>query len=178
MMAQLICGWQKTGKTDLAIQEVMENALQIFTCEKTSLIAAGRTDAGVHSLGQYAHFDYMGSMKEYQLLLAFNRYLPDDIKVLEIKKVSPALSARYQAYERSYRYILAKEKNPFNRNYTCFIPYLTLKLERMQAAATYLIGKYDFSSFRTQQHPEIPNRMCELKYAILTSKQTILALIL
>ncbi len=155
------CGWQKQ-KNGLAIQEVMENALQIFTCEKTSLIAAGRTDAGVHSLGQYAHFDYMGSMKEYQLLLAFNRYLPDDIKVLEIKKVSPALSARYQAYERSYRYILAKEKNPFNRNYTGFIPYLTLKLERMQAAATYLIGKYDFSSFG-RNNPEIPNRMCELK---------------
>ena len=69
------CGWQKQ-KNGLAIQEVMEKTLEIFAGKKTSLIAAGRTDAGVHSLGQYAHFDYSGSMQEKQLLLAFNRYLP------------------------------------------------------------------------------------------------------
>lgn len=162
-------GWQKQ-KNGLAIQEVMESAFTIFTGTQNSIIAAGRTDAGVHSLGQYAHFDYDGSMQEKQLLLAFNRYLPDDIKVLEIKKVSPYLSARYQAYERSYRYILAKEKTPFNRNYSGFLPHLHLEQNKMQTAANYLIGKHDFSSFG-KDNPEVPNHLCELKICTVTEKE-------
>ncbi|HQC07817.1 MAG TPA: tRNA pseudouridine(38-40) synthase TruA [Candidatus Cloacimonas acidaminovorans] len=163
------CGWQKQ-KNGLAIQEVMEKTLEIFAGKKTSLIAAGRTDAGVHSLGQYAHFDYSGSMQEKQLLLAFNRYLPDSIKVLEIMKVSPCLNARYQAYERSYRYRLAKEKTPFNRNYSGFLPHLHLNLEKMLSAAQYLLGKHDFSTFG-KSNPEVPNRICELKHISISETE-------
>jgi len=155
------CGWQKQ-KNGLAIQEVMEEVLAIFAGEKSAIIAAGRTDAGVHALGQYAHFDYCGSMQEKQLLLAFNRYLPADIQVLEILKVSPFLNARYQAYERNYRYLLAKERTPFNRNYSGFLPHLKLDLGKMQAAAKYIMGKHDFSSFG-RSNPEVPNRICDLQ---------------
>lgn len=154
-------GWQKQ-QNGLAIQEVLEKAAKAWGEKDISIIAAGRTDTGVHALAQFAHFDYEGSMQPWQMVLAFRRHLPYDIKVLEIMRVSPYLSARYQAYERSYRYILAKQRTPFNRNYTGFIPHVRLALQPMQEAAQYLLGSHDFSSFG-RANPEIPNRICELK---------------
>ena len=153
-------GWQKQ-KNGNSIQEELERALAAFTHQNIAIIGAGRTDAGVHALAQYAHFDYPGSMLPYQMLLAFRRNLPDDIKVLEIKPVSPLLSARYQAYERSYRYVLAKEKTPFNRNYSGFLPHVKVSLAPMQEAAIKLLGTHDFSSFG-RANPEVPNRICNV----------------
>lgn len=154
-------GWQKQHN-GISIQSVLEDAIQLFAKISIPIVAAGRTDAGVHALAQYAHFDYSGSMQPYQMLLAFRRYLPTDIKVLEISKVSPHLSARYQAYERSYRYILAKQRTPFNRNYSGYLPAIKLELAPMQEAAKRLLGSHDFSSFG-RANPEVPNRICELK---------------
>ncbi len=154
-------GWQKQ-KNGLAIQDVLENALQFFAQKPSSIIAAGRTDTGVHALAQYAHFDYDGRMQPDQMLLAFKRLLPPNIKVLGISPVSQFLSARYQAYERSYRYILAKESTPFNCRYSGFIPHLKLMLAPMQSASEYLKGKHDFSSFG-RANPEVPNRICDVQ---------------
>ncbi len=154
-------GWQKQ-QNGLAIQEVLERAFHYFSPESGSIIAAGRTDTGVHALAQYAHFDYAGRMQPEQMLLAFRRLLPPDIKVLEISRVSPWLSARYQAYERSYRYLLAKETSPFSCRYSGFMPHLNLALGPMQEAAIQLLGRHDFSSFG-RANPEVPNRICELR---------------
>jgi tRNA pseudouridine38-40 synthase len=154
-------GWQKQHN-GISIQETLEKALKAFAHSEIPVVGAGRTDAGVHALAQYAHFDYEGSMLPYQIVLAFRRNLPDDIKVLEVQKVSSELSARYQAYERSYRYVLAKVKTPFNRNYTGFIPHLKITLEPMQEAAKRLLGMHDFSSFG-RANPEVPNRICYVK---------------
>ncbi len=154
-------GWQKQ-QNGLAIQEVLEKALQSFSQTPGPIIGAGRTDTGVHALAQFAHFDYAGRMEPAQMLLAFRRLLPGDLQVLEIKKVSPWLSARYQAYERSYRYVLAKNRTPFNCRYSGYIPHLRLGLPPMREAAKLLLGKHDFSSFG-RANPEVPNRICELK---------------
>ncbi len=162
-------GWQKQ-QNGLAIQEVLERAFHYFSPEPGSIIAAGRTDTGVHALAQYAHFDYTGRMLPEQMLLAFRRLLPPDIKVLEISRVSPWLSARYQAYERSYRYILAKETTPFNCRYSGYLPHMKLVLQPMQAAARLLLGKHDFSSFG-RANPEVPNRICELKRLDISERE-------
>ncbi len=162
-------GWQKQHNGN-SIQAVLEEALSIFAEAEIPIVAAGRTDAGVHAMAQFAHFDYTGNMQPYQMLLAFRRHLPYDIKVLEIMQVSSLLSARYQAYERSYRYILAKSRTPFNRNYSGFLPSLKLELAPMQAAAERLLGSHDFSSFG-RANPEIPNRICELKSLDITETE-------
>lgn len=154
-------GWQKQ-KAGKSVQSVLESALAAFAKEYQPIIAAGRTDTGVHALSQYAHFEYNGKMGLNELLLAFRRWLPDEIKVLQIWQITDELSARYQAYERSYRYIMTKDRTPFNRNYKGYIPYLRLSLEPMAEAAKYLLGKHDFSSFG-RLNPEVPNRICELK---------------
>lgn len=162
-------GWQKQ-QNGLAIQEVLEKALHYFSPIPSPIIAAGRTDTGVHALAQFAHFDYEGRMEPYQMVLAFRRLLPPDIKVLEIKKVSPWLSARYQAYERSYRYILAKQITPFNCRYSGYLPHLGLACKPMQSAAKLLLGKHDFSSFG-RANPEVPNRICEITKLEITETE-------
>ena len=154
-------GWQKQ-KQRRSIQKVMEIALEEFCGKPTPIVAAGRTDAGVHALGQYAHFEYEGKMQMPQILKAFRRWLPDDVKVLQIWEAGEDLSARYQAYERHYRYILAKDITPFNRNYAGFIPHLKIRLQPMLDAAPRLLGKHDFSSFG-RLNPEVPNHFCEIK---------------
>ena len=154
-------GWQKQAR-GRSIQVIMEKALAQFTENDTPLVAAGRTDTGVHALAQYAHFDYVGRMQPQQILLAFKRWLPEDIKVLEITEVDSELSARYQAYERAYRYILTKDRTPFNRHNAGWIPHLKTRLAPMQAAAPRFLGSHDFSSFG-RLNPEVPNHVCELK---------------
>lgn len=154
-------GWQKQ-KQGRSIQIVMENALKQFSKKETAIVAAGRTDTGVHALAQYAHFEYEGRMDLAQILLAFRRWLPDDVKVLQIWQVGDDLSAIYQAYERSYRYILSKDRDPFNRQYSGFIPHLRIRLQPMQDAAKYLLGRHNFSTFG-RLNPEVPNHFCELK---------------
>lgn len=154
-------GWQKqaNGRT---VQSVLESAVEQFAGVPTSVIAAGRTDAGVHATAQYAHFDYCGNMLPRQILLAFRRWLPSDVKVLNITPVDQNLSARYQACERSYKYILAKELTPFNRLYTGFIPHLKLSLQPMLDASKLFIGQRDFSSFG-RLNPEVPNHICHVQ---------------
>lgn len=159
-------GWQKQHN-GISIQAVLERALGTFAHTHIPITGAGRTDAGVHALGQYAHFDYQGRMQPEQMLLAFKRYLPNDIKVLQILRVSPYLSARYQAFERSYRYILAKEITPFNRLYTGYLPHVNLSPAPMQTAALQLLGSHDFSSFG-RANPEIPNRICDVLSLTIT----------
>ncbi len=159
-------GWQKQ-KTGRSIQAQMEAALREFCQKETAIVAAGRTDARVHALAQFAHFDYEGNMTMPQILKAFRRWLPDDIKVLQIWEVDPGFSARYQAYEREYRYILSIDRNPFDRNYAGFIPHLKIRLEPMQKAAPRLLGRHDFSSFG-RLNPEVPNRICEIKEITIT----------
>lgn len=154
-------GWQKQ-RQGRSVQTTLENALSQFCECSATVTAAGRTDTGVHALAQFAHFEYAGRMNLEQMLLAFRRWLPEDIKVLQIWQVGDDLSARYQAYERQYKYILSKDRNPFNRCYSGFIPHLRLSLTPMQSAAERLLGSHNFSSFG-RLNPEVPNHTCDLK---------------
>jgi len=159
-------GWQKqaSGRT---VQAVMEQVVEQFACIPVPVIASGRTDTGVHALAQYAHFDYTGNMTREQLLKAFNRWLPDDIKVIRITTVAPDFSARYQAYERAYKYLLTRQRTPFNRLYSAHVPWCRLHLAPMQEAARLLLGTHNFSSFG-RMNPAVPNHVCEIKEFSIT----------
>jgi tRNA pseudouridine38-40 synthase len=162
-------GWQKQ-KQGRSIQVILEKALANFAERETPIVAAGRTDAGVHATAQYAHFEYEGRMQPYQILKAFRRWLPEDLKVLEITAVSQDLSARYQAFERCYKYILTKDRTPFNRNRSGHIPHLKIQLEPMQRAAPAFLGQHDFSTFG-RLNPEVTNHICEIKELSITEDE-------
>ncbi len=134
---------------------------------RIEVTGSGRTDTGVHALAQTAHFDYEGSMKPYQIVLALRNLLYDAVRVFDVVPVPDGFHARYDAMQRHYRYLLAKDKNPFIRNYMGFVPNQTLILERMLPAAKYFLGVHDYSSF-ARPNPNIPNRICDLKELTIT----------
>ncbi|MBP5678655.1 MAG: tRNA pseudouridine(38-40) synthase TruA [Bacilli bacterium] len=132
------------------IQEKLEEALtKINNGKKTSIVATGRTDKGVHALSQYGHANLEVKITEKKLKRAMNSNLPDDIHVIEAKEVSDDFHARYNVKEKIYQYkINLGEYNPLERNYI-FQYNHELDIERMKQAILYFEGEHDFRAFVT-----------------------------
>ena len=159
-------GWQiqKAGRT---VQQVLENALSKIAKEEIKTTSAGRTDAGVHALGQYANFHFPIQMTTKQIQLALRANLPHDVLVTQIVEVSNDFSARYDAISRSYRYILTKELTPFNRKYKSFIPKVKIEATIIEKCLKYFIGKHDFTSF-AKYNPDLNNYFCNISWIFST----------
>ncbi len=113
----------------------------------TKLVASGRTDKGVHALGQIAHVDITVSITKEKLKRALNSLLPNDIHVIEVKSVANDFHARYMAKEKIYQYKLNMgEYNPIQRNYVYQFSH-ELDVLKMNKAIKYFIGKHDFRAF-------------------------------
>lgn len=153
-------GWQiqKEGRT---IQQVLENALSKIAKEDIKTTSAGRTDAGVHAIGQYANFHFPIQMTAKQIQLALQTNLPYDILITQVTEVPVEFSARYDATGRTYRYILAKELTPFNRKYKSFIPRIKMQTKAVEECLKYFIGRYDFTSF-AKLNPDLNNYFCNV----------------
>jgi tRNA pseudouridine38-40 synthase len=131
------------------VQSELEDRLaKLHKGKEIKVFASGRTDAGVHAKGQVIHFDSPLSIPEEKWPIALNSLLPDDLVVLSAEKVSSDFHARFAVRGKEYRYFLhlSSSRDPFSRNYACHYPY-PLKLDAMQAAAEYLLGTHDFTSF-------------------------------
>lgn len=132
------------------VQGEIEKALQKMTKGKRVIVeGSGRTDAGVHALGQVIHFDYPGNViPADRMILALNTMMPMDIIFKECEIVSEDFHVRYSAKGKWYRYRVSLDRfvNPFKRFYTGHYPY-PLEVEKMQTAAKDLIGTHDFTSF-------------------------------
>ncbi len=153
-------GWQiqKVGRT---VQQVLENALSKIAKTEIKTTSAGRTDAGVHAIGQYANFQFPILMTSKQIQLALRANLPYDVSVTQIVEVINNFSARYDATSRTYRYILAKELTPFNRKYKSFIPKIKIKAEIVEKCLKYFNGRHDFTSF-AKFNPDLNNCFCNV----------------
>ena len=154
-------GWQiqKEGRT---VQQVLEDALSKIAKDKIKTTSAGRTDAGVHAIGQYANFHFPIQMTTRQIQLALKTNLPYDILVTKVIEVPSDFNARYDAISRTYKYILAKELTPFNRKYKCFIPKVKIETEIIDQCLKYFIGKHDFTSF-AKFNPDLNNYFCTVQ---------------
>lgn len=141
------CGWQRQdrGKT---VQQTIEDALRGLTGEKTILHAAGRTDAGVHALGQVAHFDTESSIPPEKFSFALNGSLPADIRIKDSSLADAGFHARFDAKQKHYRYVMqnAPQASAILRNQSMHVPN-QMDLEKMRRAAGYLIGTHDFAAF-------------------------------
>lgn len=133
------------------VQLEIEKVLKVVTKKETKIYPAGRTDTGVHALGQVFHFDYEVEMKEWQIKNAINSRLPKDIYVKHINIVNDDFHARYQATKKSYQYVInLNEFNPLNKNYCYYYKY-KLDINKMIEASKVFIGEHDFKSF-TKNH--------------------------
>ena len=141
------CGWQMQPKRT-SIQKVLETELKKIVNEPVKLVAAGRTDSGVHALGQVANFKTTSSIPLKNLIAAVNSVLPQDIVVKNTEEVPESFNSRRNAKSRIYQYRILNRKIPsaFHNQYSYFYPY-PLNLTRMRNAAKYFIGTHDFTAF-------------------------------
>ncbi len=141
-------GWEHQPNTDMTIQGKIEHVLEKMAGEPVEVIGAGRTDAGVHAKGMVANAHFDTGLSTDEIYDYMNRYLPDDICILEIRKASDRFHSRYNALGKTYCYTLyvGNAKPLFNRKYV-YVPEKVPDIERMQKAAEYLMGEHDFASF-------------------------------
>ena len=143
-------GWQRQENA-LAVQQVLEEALEKMLQQKVILIASGRTDAGVHAKGQRAHFDYDGNFPLDKMPLASQSLLPPDIAILHAEEVPFDLHAQYSAKKKTYRYscYLSRENHPMLNDFCAPIPYAEsyFDFSKIEKAAKDLVGTYDFAGF-------------------------------
>lgn len=142
-------GFQKQKGLE-TIEENLEQALtKINNGKKTTITATGRTDKGVHALSQYGHADIEVDITEKKLKRALNSNLPDDIHVINVLEVDDNFHARYNAVEKTYKYIInLGEYNPIERNYVFQYNY-DLDIDSMKEAIKYFLGEHDFRAFVT-----------------------------
>ncbi|MEW6353314.1 MAG: tRNA pseudouridine(38-40) synthase TruA [Pseudomonadota bacterium] len=142
------CGWQ-TQDGARTVQACVEQALTRVADHPVKVIAAGRTDAAVHAAGQVVHFDTTAVRSERSWVFGANTHLPHDVSVLWACPVSEDFHARFSARARHYRYvILNRAVRPALLNARVSWYYRPLDAARMSAAAAYLLGEHDFSSYR------------------------------
>ncbi|MFZ5561242.1 MAG: tRNA pseudouridine(38-40) synthase TruA [Pseudomonadota bacterium] len=142
-------GWQTQQPGIASVQATLEKAIGRVADQPVTVIAAGRTDAGVHASGMVAHFDTEAVRSERNWLLGVNTLLPDDIALRWITPVSAEFHARFRAVARRYRYVIFN--HPQRSSLLSGMAtwhYHALDLARMQAAALHLVGERDFTSFR------------------------------
>lgn len=155
-------GWQRQLNQP-TIQEAVETAIEGVTQTKVSVMGAGRTDAGVHALGQVASFRTERDMAPMEWVRALNAHLPDDIAVLAAAVVPDTFHARHAAKGKLYEYrILNRPERPAVNRLFCWHVYKPLDDAAMNQAAMCLIGQHDFSSFETQP-TENDDPLCRLQ---------------
>jgi tRNA pseudouridine38-40 synthase len=141
-------GWQNQHELP-TIQMRLEQALSKVANHKITATCAGRTDAGVHAVGQVVHFDTDALRNEQAWVWGTSRYLPNAIRVRWARHVPDNFHARYSATARRYQYVIYNHPQPpvWQRQGVAWY-YLPLDESRMRQAAEYLLGEHDFSSFR------------------------------
>lgn len=141
----------QTQKELRTVQFEIEDVLKIILKSNVKIHSAGRTDTGVHSVGQVFHFDTDIKMPENNMRNAINSRLPRDIYIREVEIVDKDFHARYSAKSKIYKYCIdLGEYNPLNTNYRYYFKY-TLDLDKMIQASKIFIGEHDFRSF-TKNH--------------------------
>ena len=156
-------GWQiqPNAKT---VQEELNKAISLLSREAVNLVGAGRTDTGVHASFFVAHFELKNKLVNTdKFCFKLNSFLPGDIRVDQIFDVKNDMHARFSAISRTYHYYFTNKKEPFNNDFTAFIPF-ELNIEKMNEAANILFEYTDFTSF-SKLHTDVKTNNCKIMKA-------------
>ena len=142
------CGWQRQ-KNGLSVQEVLANAVRETTGEASVMHGSGRTDAGVHAMGQAVHFDTHTSIPLSKLPIAINAHLPASVRVLSAREVPSTFNARFDATGKTYLYKMysAPVTSPLREGLFAFV-HKRPNVEAMRKAAEHILGTHDFKVFQ------------------------------
>lgn len=151
-------GWQRQPDTKLTVQGILEKNISELAGYPVEVHGSGRTDGGVHALGQTASFCLSGKVEEQDFREELNKILPEDIRIVRMELVKNSFHARYSARGKCYEYSIdtGERANVFSRKYTFHYPY-ELDLNKMQIAANTLMGSHDFAGFtdRVDEHSAV-----------------------
>lgn len=141
------CGWQKQPNSS-GIQGTIEYAIYEITKEKVNIIGSGRTDAGVHALGQVANFKTNSNIPAARIPDALNAKLPKDISIIDCQEVSDDFHSRYSATGKIYRYLIYNKpyRSPLYKDISYHVRY-DLDIEKMRVEAQLLLGTHEFKGF-------------------------------
>ncbi len=145
----LYSGWQEQDNARSIQGEIERAIFEVFSV-KVRLFGAGRTDAGVHALGQCAHFDLETDISGDRFAYILNQKLDDDIRIRRSFETDDSFHARKSSKGKHYRYTIYNDRiaNAVGRYYSWHVPY-ELDLTEMEKAAAFFVGEHDFSAFRT-----------------------------
>ena len=142
-------GWQKQPNK-LNIQGEIERVIENITGEKVELIASGRTDAGVHAMGQVANFKTNSNISIEKLPIAINSQVKNSIRIQNAEEVDEKFHSRYNCKRKTYRYVIDNSKygSAIYRNISYHMP-IPLNIEEMKKAIKYFEGEHDFKAFKS-----------------------------
>ena len=163
--------WQHHVRT---VQSELENAITLRTGQVARVTGAGRTDAGVHALGQVVSFALETRIPIEQMAAALNSALPRDVSVRGISEAAPDFNARFMASSRVYNYLILNRKTPSAvwRRYSGYSAR-PLNVGIMQRAASLLVGEQDFAAFTNARQPEEPTHR-DVRYCRVASWRTMI----
>lgn len=150
----------QSQKNANSIQEEVEKAFELLHKEKVPLTGSSRTDAGVHALQNFFHFDFEKPLNP-QLVYKINAILPADIVVKAINTVNPDAHCRFDAISREYKYFIYRKKDPFLRDRAFYYPY-KIDMDKLQQAAMLIKEYQDFTSF-SKRNTQVKTFICQIQ---------------
>ncbi|SKB80025.1 tRNA pseudouridine38-40 synthase [Salegentibacter holothuriorum] len=164
-------GWQNQPNA-ISVQEEIERALSVVFQQKTPIVGAGRTDAGVHAKQIFAHFDTDKELEKEAFRFKMNSLLPADIALRGFFKVKPDAHARFDALSRSYEYHIVQQKDPFLEDRSYFLKN-KLNVEKMNEAAKILKDYTNFKCF-SKSKTDVKTYNCKISAAVWKSENEVL----
>lgn len=154
-------GWQIQNGA-VSIQQRITDAIELLIKEKINLIGSGRTDTGVHAVGQTANFKTEQNLEISKFQYSLNSILPKDISVSNITIADESFHSRFDAKSRAYLYFITTGKSPFYHKYSYELRWFQeADISKLNNLSKTMIGKHDFSSF-AKKKDEIKNKFCEV----------------
>lgn len=150
-------GWQ-IQKNSGSVQQTISESIEVVLKEKVNLIGSGRTDSGVHAIGQVANFRTETVIDIYRFKHSLNSILPPDILVSSMEDVDFEFHSRFDAKKRTYLYLLTQTRSPFYKNYSYFYPR-NIDIEKLNSLSSLFLGEKNFTSF-SKKNSEIENKNC------------------
>ncbi len=167
-----LVGWQRQAEGQ-SVQALLEEALARLEGSPVTVHGAGRTDAGVHALGQVASVDVTFDLSTDVIRRALNAVLPHDVRVLEVSQAEPGFHARFGARSKTYRYLMRNGPiaGAFEHRFVWHVPE-PLDVTAMRAAAEILLGTHDFAAFRSMGGAPGPTVRTILRSDVFVSSES------
>ncbi|MDA3861422.1 MAG: tRNA pseudouridine(38-40) synthase TruA [Melioribacteraceae bacterium] len=157
-------GWQIQPNVNTVQGEILK-AVDIITGVQINLIGSGRTDSGVHALGQVANFQLHKQLDLYKFKHSLNSLLAEDISISDVTEVPLEFHSRFDAKKRSYLYLFTKDKSPFYNNFSShYPPIFDLEISQLNEISKLLLGEHDFTSF-SKKKTDTENMVCNISLA-------------